>query len=242
MQFFYFIIICICLFVLQIDNKYLLKLYICNILFVYLYCKRTIILLFLINLGGFMKNINTCKKIIVLSHCLINPFSKVVSFKESNEEFEMKKKELLSLFFENGVGILQLPCPETTCYGLKRWGHVKEQFDTPHFREVSDLLLKEPINQIEEYINNGFSVLGIIGINGSPSCGVDKTCSGDWYGEIGSNENLSEMISSIKLINEPGVLIERLYKLLEVKNLDVPVVGIDSLNIDEVIKFFKKKI
>lgn len=189
-----------------------------------------------------MKNLNKNKKIIILCHCLINPFSKVFNFRTPNEDFELKKKELISLFFNNDIGIIQLPCPELTCYGCNRWGHVKEQFDTTHFRETCKLLLNESVNQMYEYTKNNYSILGIIGINGSPSCGVSKTCSANWYGELSSNSNLSDMLSSINLIDEPGILIEELHTLLKSKNLSIPIYGIDSNNIDDILTLFKKKI
>ncbi len=81
---------------------------------------------------------------------------------------------------DNNISIIQLPCPEITYYGVKRWGHVKDQFDTTHFRKHCRQLFSIYLEQIEEYINNGYEILGIVGIEGSPTCGVNKTCVGKW--------------------------------------------------------------
>lgn len=189
-----------------------------------------------------MKNLNKNKKIIIICHCLINSNSKVYNFGIVKEDFEQRKKDLINLFINNNIGIIQLPCPELTCYGCNRWGHVKEQFDTPHFRKTCKTLLENYVDQIEDYIKNDFSILGVIGINGSPSCGVDKTCSGKWYGELSSNENLSNMLSSLTVVDEAGVFIEELISIFKTKNIKIPILGLDSMNIDKIFKLFESKI
>lgn len=67
------------------------------------------------------------KKILVVTHCVLNRASKVerYSIESINEEDELRK-ELLKEVFEKDIELLQLPCPEFTIYGSKRWGHVKE--------------------------------------------------------------------------------------------------------------------
>lgn len=177
--------------------------------------------------------------ILFVSHCVINEFSKVVSFK-TPEEYEYDLMDFLKFIHEENIGIVQLPCPEMHCYGLKRWGHVKEQFDHPHYRDECRKMFKPYLNQIIEYRNNGDNVLGIMGIFGSPSCGVFNTCVGDWYGEIGSNENLDGMISTIKRIDGSGVFIEVIERILEEECLKLPLFEYNKKTLDETMKMIKE--
>lgn len=60
------------------------------------------------------------KKLIVLSHCILNSYSKVESFQEKTP-FHKLAIDLLN----EGYAIIQLPCPENIIYGQRRWGHVE---------------------------------------------------------------------------------------------------------------------
>ena len=181
-----------------------------------------------------MENLNCNKKIILVCHCFLNCNSKVENFNEYNKNFEEKKKNLIMNLIKNDIGIIQLPCPEMKIYGCRRWGHVKEQFDTPHFRDMSREMLKPVLNEIRDYSKNGFNIIGILGVNGSPSCGVNLTCSGKWYGEFSHNHNLNDMLASLEMVEESGVFIEEIKGLLEENNLNIPIVGVDISNIDNI--------
>ena len=175
------------------------------------------------------------KNILLVSHCILNGHSKVKSFSEEREiEREQARKKIVNLIIENDIGIIQLPCPELIMYGTKRWGHVKDQFDTPHFREVCRSEFKTYLQQIKEYINNGYKILGILGIDGSPSCGVDLTCKGQWGGEIGSNLNLSQTINSIRYENEKGILMEEIQYMLEKNGIKIEMFGFSLQNADSI--------
>ena len=75
------------------------------------------------------------KKIILLSHCILNVNPKV----EGLEPYESLVKELTDYLYENKVGIIQLPCPEMAIYGIKRWGHVKDQFNYSFFKKSCEM-------------------------------------------------------------------------------------------------------
>lgn len=173
------------------------------------------------------------KKIIFVSHCLINTASKVLNFSDGSmkKEDEVRKKFLLKAI-ENDIHIIQLPCPEFTLYGPLRWGHVKDQFNNIFFRNHCVEILKPFIEQMNAYVecSDLFEVAGIVGINGSPSCGVDYTCIGDWCGEISSRENFKDVIGTIKSVNEKGVMMEVLSEMLEKEGLKLKIVGLDKNN------------
>lgn len=181
------------------------------------------------------------KKILIVSHCILNSASKVVSCDSLLTEEFANRKKLMQYIINNDIELLQLPCPEFLLYGSNRWGHVKEQFDNPFFKGKCEEILKDIIFQIKEYISNDrFCILGICGINGSPSCGVDYTCSSkQWYGEFSSKSNISETISSVKCIPEKGVFISVLSEMLEKENIQLPFVAVDQNNMEKVYNILK---
>lgn len=167
------------------------------------------------------------KKIILVSHCILNTAAKVVLYNErdiaAEEELRLK---FLKKALDQGIQILQLPCPEFTLYGAKRWGHVSDQFDNPFFRKHCRKILEPVIDQLKEYLRNEdrFEVLGIVGIDGSPSCGVDYTCYGPCLGAFDGRKDLEETLSSIRLDKGKGILMDVLEELLKEEGLQDKVV------------------
>ncbi|ADK83012.1 CD3072 family TudS-related putative desulfidase [Sediminispirochaeta smaragdinae] len=169
-------------------------------------------------------------KILFVSHCILNTASKVELFCEE----EMEKEENLRRLFlkqaiEAGFQLVQLPCPEFLLYGPQRWGHVSDQFDNTFFRNYSDAFLAPYIDQIKEYHSHPekFKIAGVVGIDGSPSCGVTYTCkSARWKGDFSGRENVDAIIDSVTLEKGNGIFIRELRRLLEKEGLQVPVVGL----------------
>jgi predicted secreted protein len=98
------------------------------------------------------------------------------------------------------VGLIQMPCPELTYAGLLRRSRTKEQYDTPAFRRHCRQIASVITDQIEEYLKNGFKVLAILGVDGSPTCEVGET--------------------------SQGILIEKLQSELKKRKVEVPMKGI----------------
>ena len=162
------------------------------------------------------------KKIVFVSHCILNTASKVILYnREEIEAEEDLRLRFLRKALDRGVQIIQLPCPEFTLYGAKRWGHVSDQFDNPFFRKHCRTILEPIIDQLQEYLNNEdrFEVLGIVGIDGSPSCGVDYTCCGKCLGAFDGREDLEETLRSVRLKQGKGVFMDVLTEMLEENGL-----------------------
>lgn len=167
---------------------------------------------------------NRSKKIAIISHCIINQNSVVKGeYKDINIFFPFIKK-----LFEENIGILQLPCPETECYGLRRWGHVKEQFDNCGYRKYLEKIVNSFVDIIKEYINNGYEIVGIYGISGSPSCGVNLTCSANWEGEISLYKDKEDIVSRVKMINESGIFMEIFKSVLDKNKINIPFYDVDD--------------
>ena len=162
------------------------------------------------------------KKIVFVSHCILNIASKVVMYnQEEMDAEESLRKKFMHLAIDNDIQLIQLPCPEYTMYGAKRWGHVSDQFDNIFFRKHCRKILEPIIDQLKEYLANEdrFEVLGFIGVDGSPSCGVDYTCRGDWYGSFESRPDLAETLATARFAQGSGVLMSVLKEMLEEEGL-----------------------
>ena len=74
-------------------------------------------------------------------------------------------------------------CAEMTALGMKRWGQTREQYEsvsfTGHCRELAD----QTAGRVAEFLRCGYEVVGLVGVDGSPTCGVTHSASGDWGGE-----------------------------------------------------------
>lgn len=171
------------------------------------------------------------KEIIVLSHCILNTASKVEQDEtELQEEYEAKNL-LLKLILEKEIQMIQLPCPEFRMYGSMRWGHVKNQFKHPFFQNECRQMLQPVLMQLEEYYNHSerFHIIGIVSVEGSPSCGYRLTCTGDWKGEIGTDETrIARIQNTLRMEEEPGVFMEILQDELKKHNLSIPILSMNE--------------
>lgn len=164
------------------------------------------------------------RKILVVSHCFFNDAAKL-NYQDQNQEMQERemKRNILIQALQNNIELIQLPCPEFAFYGSNRWGHTSEQFDTPFFREQSRLLLSPVVRDLLEYSSHPdrFEIIGILGINGSPSCGVSFTCSGEYGGSL---HNLGQTISRLKCTQKstPGIFMQEFMKLLQENHLSLP--------------------
>lgn len=169
------------------------------------------------------------KEILIVSHCILNNAAKVAQDESLLAEEYAQRNALMQAVADKGVQLIQLPCPEFILYGSRRWGHVKDQFDNPFFRAQSRAMLEPVMIQLEEYASDPgrFSLLGIVSVEGSPSCGHALTCRGDWGGELEADmfEN-GGPASSVNAVNEPGVFMEVLEKMLAERRLDVRILSI----------------
>ena len=182
------------------------------------------------------------KKILLVSHCLLNTASKLKSYDESEMKAEDSlRKEIIKTAVDNDIHLLQLPCPEFIMYGSRRWGHVSEQFDTPYFRSQCRKLLEDYMLQIKEYLSNDrFRILGIVGIDGSPSCGVDYTCYGTWGGNLSDRDDLQDCIATSPLGSGKGILMDEFSKLLKEQGVDVPMVGLFADEPEKIMSLLEK--
>jgi predicted secreted protein len=169
------------------------------------------------------------KKIIFVSHCLLNVNVKVMGLAAHPGVL----KPLVCFLMDHDTAMVQLPCPETEILGLCRWGHVKDQLAYPFFKDHCRRLLAPFIRQIRMYRKNGYRLKGVIGIDGSPSCGVHKTCrSRQWSGDFLDKEDTWKKIQDLEWCAEPGIFMEIFQNMLMENNLSLDFFAVDETNTD----------
>ena len=122
------------------------------------------------------------KRVVLIAHCILNQNAKI----DRCAYYRGIIREVAHVLVDAGVGVIQMPCPELFCLGLDR----QVASGTPTTIESEDTrvagrmaedrsqaLCREMVNdlvyQIEEYRKNGFEIVGVVGINGSPACGIE---------------------------------------------------------------------
>ena len=117
------------------------------------------------------------KRIILVAHCLLNQNARIDRYAYYPGAMEETAQALL----DSGVGILQMPCPELICLGLDRQGHgameigIREALGKEEGQAACREMAQRLAYQIKEYQRHGFEIVGVVGNDGSPACGVDET-------------------------------------------------------------------
>ena len=157
------------------------------------------------------------KSILFVAHCILNQNS----ISDGTATYPASVKEIVELAGASQVGIVQMPCPELLCLGLDRGNadgsacpvveentRIRKMMSRRPAAAKLRPLVRQIVFQIAEYRRYGFDVRGIVGINRSPSCGVDTT----------SDHNQE--------VEGEGVFIEALRHELEKSGIHIAMVGI----------------
>jgi predicted secreted protein len=112
-----------------------------------------------------------------LAHCLLNANAKV----DEGARCTGVSMPVLSLLRAHGAAIRQMPCPELAFGGTRRFWAVREQYDTPAYRAHCRRLAEPVAAQVRADLAAGDRVV-VIGIDGSPSMGVELTAADAGWG------------------------------------------------------------
>jgi predicted secreted protein len=148
------------------------------------------------------------RKVVFLPHCYLNMNTR---FPEG-ADFEAANIPLVQFLLSCGVGIVQMPCPEFQCFGLEKtgWGEVQEKEARKCYWELAEGV----VDQMAKYLELGYEVPVVIGMNPSPSCGVELSKGKGTM--LGVNRDTSEA-------PEPGVFMQAIKDLLKEKGIEPPV-------------------
>lgn len=165
------------------------------------------------------------KSIIFVSHCILNQNAKM----DGTAAYPGPIREFISSVAASDVGIVQMSCPEFVCLGLAR-GNTGEQEltivqENTRIRRLMEVgpaidkvngLVADVVSQVSDYQKYGFKICGIVGVNRSPTCGVDTT----------SDHNQE--------VEGEGVFIKMLREEMERKSLHVKMVGIKAFELHDI--------
>ena len=117
---------------------------------------------------------NDCRsmKVVLLPHCVLNQNARLAKCAEVPASVE----KLVAGLMQRQIGIIQMPCPELMVLGLDREHiQIRSGLSSHPVRETLRQMARDLVYQIKEYRSCGVKVLGVLGKNGSPSCGVEQT-------------------------------------------------------------------
>lgn len=158
-------------------------------------------------------------KIVLVCHCLLNANAKVCGL----AKYAGVQPGVAELLAAKDVGIVQLPCPELLHMGPGRWWQTRSQYDVPAYRSLCADLAGQAADLAALYARSHYAVLGLLGIEGSPSCGVREVYDAeDWGGRP------REIDPSTCRANGSGLFIQAIRDAFETNGLDVPFVGVPS--------------
>ena len=127
-------------------------------------------------------------RVVFVSHCLLNENVRFLGGATRPGAIS----EVLDPYVADGVGIVQLPCPEQRAWGgvlkrsmlrlygrpILRWPPVRRAFVSLARRVTAfeyARLARRAACEIADYVTSGFEVVEVVGVGASPSCGVATT-------------------------------------------------------------------
>ncbi|GEM_PF-1127580 len=114
------------------------------------------------------------KRVIFIAHCFLNQFIRASGVRNLYKNRETALViPLLKWAIRENIALEQLPCPEIFCEEVNRKASGKERYENPFYISVCKNLARFIVDRIEKYLKARIKVIGIIGIEGSPSCDKD---------------------------------------------------------------------
>lgn len=159
------------------------------------------------------------RKVIYVAHCILNQNARITK----SADFPAMFVPLVDWLKENNIGIIQMPCPELQVLGLGRMT-VRDGLETEEGQAHLHQLIDSLIYEIKEYRFQGFDVIGILGKQGSPACGVTRT----WL------DNRQQ--------DGQGVFIRLLKERLAAANLDIEVEGVADHEQEAAIEWVRERV
>jgi predicted secreted protein len=127
-------------------------------------------------------------RVVLLSHCLLNENVRYLG----GAGRAGGVREVVDDYLAQGIGIHQMPCPEQRAWGgvlkprmLAAYG-AGGTWRSPavrlllrpflrYTRMLYDRLARQVVRDVIDYRRSGIEVVGVVGVGGSPSCGVSTT-------------------------------------------------------------------
>ena len=112
---------------------------------------------------------------VLVAPCVMDPSLRAAGITRDTDERAFARA--LERCRKFGLEVVPLPCPETIFLGRDRQpGTFRKRLDTPEFASLMDRL-EEEVRAV--FLEKGTPPACIIGVNSSPTCGVDRTYYGN---------------------------------------------------------------
>ncbi len=193
------------------------------------------------------------KRLVYVSSCLLNQNRRFPGIAVQGGAIS----NLVEVLNERGIGIEQLPCMESLAWGgvsrksvFRFLPLLYNKGRSPvvqllgkawlaRYRSICHARAKAVVNEIGGWQRSGYAVVGIIVMDDSPTCGVNRTLHllsaipasrdggvtlADW--EAPCFEKMREVIPSL-LVPGKGIFISELAKMLEAREIHIPIIGFD---------------
>lgn len=148
-----------------------------------------------------MKRSNNC---VFLSHCLLAQTVRA----EGVAKWEGACTPVVQWCLDNGVNMIQMPCPETNCIGLDRPPKGKKYYHHHEdFRGLCNYLAYGVVERMVDLRDAGRKILCVFCVEFSPACSP--------------NEGSSPY-------NPKGIFIEELQKEMSEQEIDISFVGVSD--------------
>lgn len=116
-------------------------------------------------------------KIVFVSHCMINCNNKFPGYADVAGSYTAFIVPIL----EAGLGIFQMPCLEMLGWGGVGRKKIEHELDRSNLEQ--EWIQEYPVlcadwarwtaDQFQDYVQNGYEILGVIHVGDSPTCGLD---------------------------------------------------------------------
>lgn len=153
------------------------------------------------------------KKIIFVSSCLLNTNNKV----QGLARYGGMCKGVFDEINKYGLGINQMPCPETLYLGIQRWWATKNLYNNIGFRRHCRKLAKDMVDYMESYEIVGYETVAVLSCDGSPTCGVTITSFDEQWGGCPAGLSYNDAI-----VSGEGVFIEELKAEIKERRVNMP--------------------
>src|ERR1700753_3460794 len=95
------------------------------------------------------------RKVALVANCLLNQNAKVCE----GARYPALVSPVVEALRSRGYELLQLPCPELSFAGVRRWWAVYEQYDTPAYRAHCRRLAQAVAPLIEQHLKQNDEVV-----------------------------------------------------------------------------------
>lgn len=148
------------------------------------------------------------RRCVFVSHCLL---AQGVMAQGLVKHFPGPVRPILEFCLEHDLNIMQMPCPESRCSagGLNRTPHGKKWYEKNGLRETAREIAEDQADYMRAVADQGFEIVGIIGVDFSPACAVNYLNRGP------------------AIYRDQGIYMEELCNSLAARDLNIRLVGIN---------------